>query len=101
MIYRNMIDLAVPSVDRVVKVGDTLADIREGRNARVWSIGVITGSNEMGLTEEEDRLLPVAEKVALKDAVRARMLEAGAHYVLDTISELPDCIDRINREQLR
>lgn len=101
MIYRNMIDLAVPSVEQVVKVGDTLADIREGRNAQVWSIGVITGSNEMGLTEEEDRTMPVTEKAARKETVRARMLEAGAHYVLDTIGELPGCIDRINRERLR
>lgn len=48
MIYKNMIDLAIPSVEEVVKVGDTVADIREGVNAKVWSIGIITGSNEMG-----------------------------------------------------
>ena len=53
MIYKNMIDLAVPSVDEVVKVGDTITDIKEGLNAKVWTIGVITGSNEMGITEEE------------------------------------------------
>ena len=34
MIYKNMIDLAIPSVDQVVKVGDTIADIKEGVNAR-------------------------------------------------------------------
>ena len=79
-------------------MGDTLADIREGRNAKVWSIGIITGSNEMGLTEEEDRLLPPAEKAALKEAVRTRMLDAGAHYVLDSIRELPACIRQINQE---
>lgn len=101
MIYRNMIDLAVPSVDRVVKVGDTIADIREGRNAKVWSIGLITGSNEMGLTEEEDRKMPADAKAALKETVRNRMLEAGAHYVLDTIAELPACIEEINRELRR
>lgn len=48
MIYKNMIDLAIPSVEEVVKVGDTVADIREGVNTKVWSIGIITGSNEMG-----------------------------------------------------
>ena len=53
MIYKNMIDLAIPSVDNVVKVGDTIADIKEGVNAKVWSIGIVTGSNEMGLTEDE------------------------------------------------
>ena len=53
MIYKNMIDLAIPSVDNVVKVGDTIADIKEGVNAKVWSVGIVTGSNEMGLTEED------------------------------------------------
>ena len=50
MIYKNMIDLAIPSVDQVVKVGDTIADIKEGVNAKVWSVGIVTGSNEMGVT---------------------------------------------------
>lgn len=101
MIYRNLIDLAIPSVDHVVKVGDTIADIREGRNAKVWSIGLITGSNEMGLTEEEDRTMPADAKAALKETVRNRMREAGAHYVLDTIAELPACIEQINQELRR
>lgn len=35
MIYKNMIDLTIPSVDNVVKVGDTIADIKEGVNAKV------------------------------------------------------------------
>ena len=43
MIYKNMIDLAIPSVDNVVKVGDTIADIKEGVNAKVWSVGIVTG----------------------------------------------------------
>ena len=58
MIYQNMIDLAVPSVDYVVKCGDTIADIREGVNAKVKSVGIILGSNEMGLTLEETQALP-------------------------------------------
>ncbi len=55
MIYKNMIDLAIPSVDQVVKVGDTIADIKEGVNAKVWSVGIVTGSNEMGVSEEKVR----------------------------------------------
>lgn len=98
MIYKNMIDLAIPSVNNVVKVGDTLADIREGLNAKVWSIGLITGSNEMGLTEEEYNQRSVEERALLKKEVRERMLAAGAHFVLDTITELPACIEKINQQ---
>lgn len=97
MIYKNMIDLAIPSVDNIVKVGDTIADIREGLNAKVWSIGIITGSNEMGITEEEYNHRTPDELAALKQEVCERMMAAGAHFVLDNITELPACIEKINR----
>ena len=97
MIYKNMIDLAIPSVDNVVKVGDTIADIKEGVNAKVWSIGIITGSNEMGITEEEYNRRTPDELAALKQEVRERMMAGGAHFVLDNITELPACIEKINR----
>lgn len=96
MIYRNMIDLAIPSVEQVVKVGDTIADIKEGVNAKVWSVGIVTGSNEMGLTEEEYNRLSAGELAELKREVRERMLNAGAHFVLDNITELPACIEKLN-----
>ena len=96
MIYKNMIDLAIPSVDQVVKVGDTIADIKEGVNAKVWSVGIVTGSNEMGVSEEEYNSPPAEEWESLKKEVRERMLAAGAHFVLDTIAELPACIEKIN-----
>lgn len=96
MIYKNMIALNIPSTDQVVKVGDTIADIKEGVNAKVWSIGVITGSNEMGLTEAEHHSMPLERLNHLKEQVRERMLAAGADYVLDNITELPACIAQIN-----
>lgn len=97
MIYKNMIDLAIPSVDYVVKVGDTIADIKEGLNAKVWSIGIVTGSNEMGLSEEVYNHRSAEELSELKREVREKMLNAGAHFVLDNITELPACIEKINR----
>lgn len=97
MIYKNMIDLEIPSVDQVVKVGDTIADIQEGINAKVHTIGIITGSNELGLSEEDYESMPADKLAAMKTEVRQRMLAAGAHYVIDTIAELPHCIDTINK----
>lgn len=96
MLYRNMIDLAIPSVDEVVKVGDTIADIREGINAKAWSVGIITGSNELGLSQEEYNATAAGQLEKMKVDVRKRMLDAGAHYVIDTINELPEVIARIN-----
>ncbi len=98
MIYKNMIDLAVPSVDCVVKVGDTIADIKEGVNAKVWTVGVIVGSNEMGLTEDEYEELSPEDQLNLKEVVCRRMEAAGADMVLDNITELPAYIEKLNKK---
>lgn len=96
MIYRNMCDLAVPSVSSVIKFGDTISDIREGVNAGVWSVGVVLGSNELGLDESEvSRMDPAELSVRMQD-VRMRMYAAGADYVLDSIHGLPALVDAIN-----
>lgn len=97
MIYQNMIDLAIPSVDCVVKCGDTIADIKEGVNAKVKSVGFILGSNEMGLTEAETLALAPEELKRRMDEVRTRMLAAGADAVLDSIRELPAYIESLEK----
>lgn len=96
MIYKNMCDLGVPSRFSVLKYGDTISDIKEGVNAGVWTVGVILGSNELGMTEEEVQALSAEELKQLTAEVRNRMYAAGAHYVVDTIEELPDLIESIN-----
>ena len=83
---------------RVHLDGDTIADIKEGINAKAWTVGVVLGSNELGLTQEEVSSLPADELEARKADVRRRMLAAGAHYVVDTIAELPAVIAEINRK---
>lgn len=98
MIYKNMIDLAIPSVESVIKYGDTIADIKEGVNAGVWTIGVILGSNEMGLTQEETEQLSCEELRKRMAEVRNRMYLAGAHYVVESIAELPSIIEIINQK---
>jgi len=96
MIFKNMIDMNVQSTDCVVKVGDTIEDIREGLNAKVWTVGVVVGSNELGLSEADINSLSETELDEKKAHVRRKMAEAGAHYVIDTISALPEVIERIN-----
>ena len=53
MIYRNMEALKLVDTSTVVKVGDTNSDIKEGLTAGVWSVGVIVGSSNIGISEYE------------------------------------------------
>jgi phosphonoacetaldehyde hydrolase len=96
MIFRNMINLNVQHLDSVVKVGDTIEDIREGLQAKVQVVGVILGSNELGLPENEIRRIPEKQLSEKMNAVRIRMTEAGAHYVINSITGLPDIINCLN-----
>ncbi len=95
MIRRAMDLMRVDSPDEVVKVGDTPADIAEGRNAGVWTVGVIASSSEVGCTEESWAAMPEVEKRSKVETVRVRFLGLGAHAVIETLAELPGVIRAI------
>ena len=97
MIYQNMCELDIASPRSVMKVGDTISDIKEGVNAGVWSVGVILGSNELALTEEEVAVMPAEELKTRMLDVRYRMYAAGADYVIDDITELPMLIESMEK----
>jgi phosphonoacetaldehyde hydrolase len=95
MVFRVMEALSVYPPAAVVKVGDTVADVEEGRNAGAWSVGVIDSSNEMGLAEVEFNGLSAAERADRRRAVRDRFEAAGAHAVVNTLAELPAVLDQL------
>ena len=98
MVFKNMQELEVQSVANVLKVGDTISDIKEGKNAGVLSIGVIEGSSELGLSEEEYEALTQEEKEKICKKVRTSFLEAGADDVILNMSELNSYIERVEAE---
>lgn len=95
MCYLNAIRLDVMPLWRMVKVGDTLNDIQEGRNAGMWTIGVIEGGSDLGLTEEALQALPAAELLRRTTAVRERFLQARADYTAQSIAAVPGILEQI------
>jgi len=98
MVYHAMEHLGVYPPAAVVKVGDTVADIEEGRNAGVWSVGVIDTGNEMGLSHAELTRLGRSERSRRRAAIKARLIGAGAHAVVMSVAEVPDLVERINHK---
>lgn len=98
MLYECMKKFDVYPPMAVVKVGDTITDIKEGKNAGAWSIGLLTGSNLMGLTKEEADTMDPKELAKRKEETRRKYMEAGADLVLDNISQLPDAVELLNRK---
>lgn len=92
MIFKNMEELQVSSVEGVIKVGDTISDIREGKNAGVFTVGVLEGSSELGMTEEDYLALTADEQERRMDEVRKRYLEAGADAVVKDIRGILELI---------
>lgn len=97
MLFECMRRMKVYPPCHVVKVGDTAVDMQEGKNAGAFSIGILTGSNLLGLTPEEYAALPAEELARRKQAATRRYLDAGADLVIDSIRELPAAIEALNR----
>ncbi len=96
MIYQNMINLEVNDPRKVIKIGDTVADVLEGVNSGVWTIGLVLGSSELGLNPEQVETMPKDELLKAMSEARATLYKAGADFVIDTMAELPAYIEIIN-----
>lgn len=97
MIFRNIEVLRLTAPWKVVKVGDTAADIKEGLQAGVWSVGVLVGSSQMGKSYDEFvNCSEMAKKQAIQRAEQA-FIEYGADFTIQTMKELPQLIEKINR----
>ena len=98
MIWNNLIHFGISDPREAVKVGDTTADIEEGKNADCWTVAVIMGSSELGLNRDEVAALSDDELISRKAVVRAAYYKSGADYIIDDMDELLGVIDDINRK---
>lgn len=89
MIYKNMQQFQIASVEEVIKVGDTVSDIREGKQAGVRSLGLLEGSSALGLSQEEYEALSFEEREFVLNKARKKLLQAGADDVILNLGELP------------
>lgn len=97
MVFENMRYFAIKATKNVVKVGDTVTDIKEGKNAGVWSIGVVEGSSAAGLSPQKAEKLSEMEREVYFIKAEKKMKEAGADFTIRTMRELPQVIDKINK----
>lgn len=88
MIFKNMEVLRLKNVRKILKVGDTAADIIEGKNAGVCSAAIVIGSSEMGLSEAEYEALLSIEKEQVCQKTADAFIRAGADQVFNTMSDL-------------
>lgn len=97
MIFRALEALQVSSVGAAVKVGDTVADIKEGRNAGLIAVGVIEGSSLMALSKGEYEALTPDQRLREMNRVRKAYTDCGANYVIQNMGELPGLIEDLEK----
>jgi phosphonoacetaldehyde hydrolase len=85
----------VSATSAVIKIGDTVSDIEEARNAGMWAVGVAATGNEIGLDAAALAALTDADRQHRLAIARDRLASARAHYVIDSAADVESVIDAI------
>jgi phosphonoacetaldehyde hydrolase len=95
MMYKCFADLGVWPAQAVVKVDDTVPGIAEGLAAGSWTVGVAMSGNALGLSLEQLNALSETEREMRRTLAMRELVLGGAHYVIDSIADLPPVLDVI------
>lgn len=95
-IYKNMVDMAVYPPQEIVKVDDTAPGLAEGRSAGCLTVGLALSGNEAGLSVSQLAALKEDERDALRQRATQSLTNAGADYVIDSVADLPDLLERLS-----
>lgn len=95
MALLNAMRLNVYPMEAIVKVGDTIPDIAEGLNAGMWTVGVIDSSSDMGVTTAGLEACDPHIIEKRRKEISASFHQAGAHFVVNDLSELPPVLNEI------
>ncbi|RWS25292.1 phosphonoacetaldehyde hydrolase-like protein, partial [Leptotrombidium deliense] len=97
MLWRCATSLAVFPIEAILKVDDSVNGIHEGLLAGCWTVGIARTSSYVGLTEQQLEEVDSVELTRRMNRAYKHLTNSGAHYVIDTIRDLPLVINDINR----
>lgn len=96
MVFKAMRLLEVASVGAVMKVGDTVSDVKEGLAAGAFTVGITDGSSVMGLSRAEWEALDDASRAQHRERTAQVFRDAGAHAVIRDLTELPALVRQLS-----
>lgn len=85
--------LEITRADGCVVVGDTVVDVQSGRAAGMWSVGVARTGSLVGRDAASLAACPPEVLAVEVASAREMLFAAGAHLVIDDLTELPDALD--------
>ncbi len=98
LIWENLKLLDRFPTSRVVKVDDTPVGIQAGLNAGCITVAVAKSGNELGLSAHEVAALAPDQLSARLASIRKQFYALGAHYVVDSVADLPTLIEQIEQQ---
>lgn len=101
MALQCVLELAIGSVAHCVKVDDTQPGIEEGINAGMWTVALALSGSPAGLTLAEYQAASPEQLHDVRERVKPAFRDAGAHFIIDTIADLPPVVDEIEQRLQR
>lgn len=95
MMVRTLSDLQVWPPRAVIKVDDTAPGIQEGLAVGCWTVGLAVTGNTLGLSLQEWQALDAVQQQQMRAQATQQLREAGAHYVIDGVADLPPVVEDI------
>ena len=77
-----------------VKIGDTVQDVLEGKNAGMWTIGITLTGSLVGLSEDEIEVLPTLQLESALEKAEQELVAAGADFLA---TDIPSCLPMLER----
>ena len=92
-----MKDFKIDNPYEVIKLDDTIIGIKEGKMASTWTAGIARWSTNMKIkTKDEFNDLSLFEQDKRLNESREILKSSESNYVLDTLDELPEIIQRLD-----
>jgi phosphonoacetaldehyde hydrolase len=97
MCFANALALGAAHVRSCVVVDDSPTGLEAGLAAGMWTVGIAATGNEVGLSLEQWQALEPSEREARVAPAREELALTGAHFVVDSIADLPGVIGAIEK----
>lgn len=101
LLFRTAELLDVYPMSSIVKVDDTPVGIEAGRNAGCWTVGISRTGNGVGLSEEDVARTPADEVARRIETATEKLNAAGAHYILESVSDLMPLLHQLDHALAR
>lgn len=95
MVELSARQLGVQDAGACVVVDDSGSGLQAARNAKMWAVGVSASGNEIGLSLEAWTALDPKERARRLAVATERLHDAGAHFVIESIADLPEVVATI------